>query len=95
MEQVDSHIDFEDVLLETIRPSWLGLWGGRCHIFLRPRRGRIWCGHFSLPKDLLYKDIPLILYVNTENVMDWEHAFIAWVHNGMNIAYVNILSILI
>jgi hypothetical protein len=45
------------------------------------------CGHFSLPKALLYKDIPLILYVNTENVMDREHAFIAWVHNGINIKY--------
>jgi hypothetical protein len=32
--------------------SWMGqlyscdlrLWGGKCHIFPRPRRGKIWCG---------------------------------------------------
>jgi hypothetical protein len=32
-----------------------------------------------LLKDLLYKDIPLTLYFKTENVMDSESVFIAWI----------------
>jgi len=40
-----------------------------------------------LPKDLLYKEIPLTLYVNTKNVMDRVCVFIAWDQNGMNIKY--------
>jgi hypothetical protein len=32
---------------------------------------------FQLPTDLLYKDIPLTLYVETENVMDKKNVFIA------------------
>jgi len=31
---------------------------------------------FQLPEDLLYKDIPLTLYVKTKNVMDRESVFI-------------------
>jgi hypothetical protein len=42
---------------------------------------------FSLPKDLLYKDIPLTLYVKTKNVMDRENVFIAWDHNGTRVKY--------
>jgi hypothetical protein len=44
-----------------------------------------------LSKDLLYKDIPLTLYVGSENVtknvMDKECVFIAWDHNGINVKY--------
>ncbi len=40
-----------------------------------------------LLEDLLYKDIPLTLYVKTKNVMDKESTFIAWDHNGTNVKY--------
>jgi hypothetical protein len=40
-----------------------------------------------LPKDLLYKDIPLTLYFRIENVMDRESVFIAWDHNGTSVKY--------
>jgi hypothetical protein len=55
----------------------LELWGGKCHIFPKPKRGRISCGHFLITKDLLSKDIPLTLYVRIENVIDKKHVFIA------------------
>jgi hypothetical protein len=42
---------------------------------------------FWLLEDLLYKDIPLTLYVKVENVMDKESVFIAWDHNGTNVKY--------
>ncbi len=42
---------------------------------------------FQLPKDLLYKDISLTLYVKTENVMYMENVFITWDHNGTNVKY--------
>ncbi len=32
---------------------------------------------YLLPKDLLYKDIPMTLYDRIENVMDKENVFIA------------------
>jgi hypothetical protein len=41
----------------------------------------------QLLDDLLYKDIPLTLYVRIENVMDRESVFIAWDHNGINVKY--------
>jgi hypothetical protein len=41
----------------------------------------------QLPKDLLYKDIPLTLYVKIENVMDREDVFIAWDHDGTSVKY--------
>jgi hypothetical protein len=40
-----------------------------------------------LPKALLYKDIPLTLYVRIENVMDKESVFITWDYNGTNVKY--------
>ncbi len=42
---------------------------------------------FQLPTDLLYKDIPLTLYVETENVMDKKNVFIAWDRNGTSVKY--------
>jgi hypothetical protein len=49
----------------------LGLWKGRCHIFPKPRSDGEYDVNISwLLKDLLYKDIPLTLYVRTKNVMD-------------------------
>jgi len=55
----------------------LELWGGKCHIFPKPKRARISCGHFLVTKDLLSNDIPLTLYVRIENVIDRKHVFIA------------------
>ncbi len=40
-----------------------------------------------LSEDLLYKNIPLTLYVKTDNIMDMKCVFIAWDHNGMIIKY--------
>jgi len=42
---------------------------------------------FLLPKDLLYKDIPLTIYVKTENIMDKDNVFIIWDHNGTDFKY--------
>jgi hypothetical protein len=42
---------------------------------------------FLLPKDLLYKDIPLTIYVKTENIMDRDNVFIIWDHNGTDFKY--------
>jgi hypothetical protein len=42
----------------------------------------------QLLKNLLYKDIPLTLYVKFENVMDKENVFKAWDHNGTNVKYI-------
>ncbi len=42
---------------------------------------------FQLLEDLLYKDIPLTLYVKTKNVMDRESVFIAWDHNDISVQY--------
>jgi hypothetical protein len=52
----------------------LGLWGGKCHIFPRLAYD---VDIYLLPKDLLYKDIPMTLYDRIENVMDRENVFIA------------------
>jgi hypothetical protein len=41
----------------------------------------------SLHKDLLYKDIPLTLYIKIENVMGRENVFITWDYNGTNVKY--------
>jgi hypothetical protein len=41
----------------------------------------------QLPEDLLYKDIPLTLYIRTKHVMDKEGVFIAWDHNGIGVKY--------
>ncbi len=42
---------------------------------------------YWFPEDLLYKNIPLTLYVRTDNIMDKKCVFIAWDHNGMIIKY--------
>ncbi len=42
---------------------------------------------FQLPKDVLYKDIQLTLYVRIDNVMDMDSVFIAWDHNGISVKY--------
>jgi hypothetical protein len=42
---------------------------------------------FQLLEDLLYKYIPLTLYVKIENVMDKENVFIVWDHNGTDVKY--------
>ncbi len=42
---------------------------------------------FWLLEDLLYKNIPLTLYVRIDNIMDMKCVFIAWDHNGMIIKY--------
>jgi hypothetical protein len=36
-----------------------------------------------LPKDLLYKEIPLTLYVSNEQVTKGEWMFIAWDYKGV------------
>jgi hypothetical protein len=41
----------------------------------------------QLLENLLYKDIPLTLYVKTENVIDRENVSIAYGHNGTNVKY--------
>ncbi len=41
----------------------------------------------QLPKDLLYKDIPLTLYVKTKNVITRESVSIVCDHNGTNVKY--------
>jgi len=41
----------------------------------------------QLPKDLLYKDIPLTLYVKTKNVIARENVSIVYDHNGANVKY--------
>jgi hypothetical protein len=43
---------------------------------------------FQLLEDLLYKDIPLTLYIKTKNVMDRESVLIAYDHNGTNVKYI-------
>ncbi len=55
--------------------------------FLGQEEGQYHVDISHLPKDLLYKDIPLTLYVRLENVMDRESVFIAWDHNGTNVKY--------
>jgi len=64
----------------------LGLCGGKCHIFPKPRR-QIWCGYFSIIEGLIVKDIPLTLYAKTENVINRNSVFIVWDHNGINVKY--------
>jgi hypothetical protein len=41
----------------------------------------------QLQEDLLYKDIPLTLYVRIENVMDKESVFIACDDNHISVKY--------
>jgi hypothetical protein len=40
-----------------------------------------------LSENLLYKDIPLTLYVKIDNVMDKEIVFITQNHNSTNVKY--------
>jgi hypothetical protein len=40
-----------------------------------------------LSEDLLYKDIPLTLYVIIDNVMDKDNMFMTRDHNGTNVKY--------
>jgi len=42
---------------------------------------------FLLLVDLLYKDIPLTLYVKIEYVMDKKNVFIAWDRNDTSVKY--------
>jgi hypothetical protein len=42
---------------------------------------------FQLSKDLLYKDIPLTLYVKIEHVIEKESVFITWDQNGTSVKY--------
>ncbi len=37
----------------------LGLWGGRCYIFPKPKRKRLWCGHFSIIGRLVIQGHPI------------------------------------
>ncbi len=55
--------------------------------FLGQEEGRYDVDISWLSKDLLYKDIPLTLYVRIDNVMDKENVFITWDHNGTNVKY--------
>jgi hypothetical protein len=41
----------------------------------------------QLSKDLLYKDIPMTFYVNSEGVMEGEQMFIIWDYNGVDVKY--------
>lgn len=42
-----------------------------------------------LQKDLLYKEIPLTLYVNNEQVVDGEWVFAAWNYKSANVKYLS------
>jgi hypothetical protein len=55
--------------------------------FLGQKEGQYDVDIFLLFEDLLYKDIPLTLYVRFENVMDKESVFITWDHNGTSVRY--------
>jgi hypothetical protein len=55
--------------------------------FLGQEEGQYHVDISHLLKDLLYKDIPVTLYVKLENVMDRESVFIAWDHNGTSVKY--------
>jgi hypothetical protein len=54
----------------------LGLWGGKCYIFLGQEKGQYDVDISQLLEVLLYKDILLTLYPKTENVMDRVSVFI-------------------
>ncbi len=41
----------------------------------------------QLFENLVYKDIPLTLYVKTEDVIDRKNVSIAWDNNGTNVKY--------
>jgi hypothetical protein len=55
--------------------------------FPSQEKGRYKVDIFQLLDNLLYKDIPLTLYVRIENVMDRESVFITWDHNGISAKY--------
>jgi hypothetical protein len=55
--------------------------------FLRKEEGEHDVDISWLLEDLLYKDIPLTLYVRNKNVMDKKIVFIAWYHNDINVKY--------
>jgi hypothetical protein len=59
--------------------------GANVIYFPNQEEGRYDGDIFQLFEDLLYKDITLVLYVKTENVMDRENVLIAWNHNGTNV----------
>jgi len=41
-----------------------------------------------LPKDLLYKDIPLTMYINNEQIMEGEQVYIASDYKGVYVTSV-------
>ncbi len=55
--------------------------------FLGHEKGQYDVDIFRLHEDLLYKDIPLTLYVKTKSVMDRENVFITQNHNGTRVKY--------
>jgi hypothetical protein len=61
--------------------------GANVLYFLVQEEGQYDVDTFLLPKDLMYKDIPLTLYVRIKNVMDRDSVFITWDHNGTNVKY--------
>jgi hypothetical protein len=61
--------------------------GANVIYFLGQEEGQYDVDIFQLLKDLLYKYIPLTLYIRTKNVMDRESVFIAWDHNNTNVKY--------
>jgi len=50
--------------------------------FPRWKKGEYHVDIVWLPKDLLYKEIPLTLYVNNEQVTKGEWVFITWDYKG-------------
>jgi len=63
--------------------------GANVIYFPTPKEGKYDVDICQLPKDLLYKDMPLTLYVRIERVIDKENVFITWDHNGINVKYVH------
>jgi hypothetical protein len=56
-------------------------------IYFPSQEGQYHVDISQLQEDLLYKDIPLTLYIRTENGMDKENVFKVWDHNGTNVKY--------
>ncbi len=61
--------------------------GANVIYFLGQGKGQYDVDIFLLFEHLLYKDIPLTLYVKTKNVTDMESVFITWDHNGTSVKY--------
>ncbi len=61
----------------------MGLWKNRCHAFPKLEKKKYYVDIIWLPKDLLYKESPLTLYVSNEQVTKGEWMFIAWDYKGV------------